>query len=81
MEKFLDNEEEHSPRIDLVSCGGTHTCFLATNGDVYTCGRGEWGRLGLGDTQPRLTPTRVDLNSAEFDGYTAQAVKKKFLFI
>lgn len=32
--------------ISQVSCGAMHTAFLSRNGTVYTCGWGEYGRLG-----------------------------------
>ena len=31
-----------------VSCGAYHTCFLSTKGEVYSCGRGDKGQLGIG---------------------------------
>lgn len=40
--------------------GGTiHTCGLRTSGRLYCWGTGTNGVLGVGDTQPRMTPTEV----------------------
>uniref|UniRef100_A0A7R9YG77 Uncharacterized protein n=1 Tax=Pinguiococcus pyrenoidosus TaxID=172671 RepID=A0A7R9YG77_9STRA len=39
------------PRVEDVSLGGTHSVFLASGGHVYTCGRGDYGRLGKGDLE------------------------------
>lgn len=49
-------------RVRRVSCGGAHTACLSEMGEVYVWGRGDGGRLGLG--QDRLGvcyhPTRVE---------------------
>lgn len=42
-----------------VSCGGWHTVVVTKNGECYTFGRGEFGRLGLGDTRSRTRPHLV----------------------
>ena len=36
--------------IKTVSCGPSHSAFLAENGELHMCGSSENGRLGLGDT-------------------------------
>lgn len=43
-------------RIKSVSCGGSHTLALDSEGRVLCCGKNEAGRLGLGDSNAnRLT--------------------------
>jgi alpha-tubulin suppressor-like RCC1 family protein len=43
-------------RIKAVSCGGSHTLALDSEGRVLCCGKNEAGRLGLGDSNAnRLT--------------------------
>uniref|UniRef100_K3W6X4 RCC1-like domain-containing protein n=1 Tax=Globisporangium ultimum (strain ATCC 200006 / CBS 805.95 / DAOM BR144) TaxID=431595 RepID=K3W6X4_GLOUD len=43
-----------------VSCGGWHTVVVTKSGDCYSFGRGEYGRLGLGDTRSRYKPQKVE---------------------
>ena len=44
-----------------ISCGGWHSALLTTEGEVYVFGRGEYGRLGIGDKtgSSKLRPTLV----------------------
>ena len=42
-----------------VSCGGWHTVVVAKSGECYAFGRGEYGRLGLGDAKSRTRPHLV----------------------
>lgn len=44
-----------------VSCGWAHTIVLTTDGRVFTCGDGENGKLGHGDTQDKSMPTQVEV--------------------
>lgn len=37
-----------------VACGGWHTAVIGENGGVWMCGRGEFGRLGLGDEKSQV---------------------------
>ncbi|DBA01283.1 TPA: hypothetical protein N0F65_001788 [Lagenidium giganteum] len=43
-----------------VSCGGWHTVVVTKAGACYSFGRGEYGRLGLGDTRSRYKPALVE---------------------
>ena len=36
--------------IKSVACGPEHSAFIAKNGEVYTCGNADNGKLGLGDS-------------------------------
>jgi alpha-tubulin suppressor-like RCC1 family protein len=40
-------------------CRGVHSLALTESGEVYAWGSNERGQLGLGDTENRLTPTKV----------------------
>lgn len=44
-----------------IAAGGWHSLALSTTGEVYVWGRGEYGRLGLGDKvgSSKLRPTKV----------------------
>lgn len=46
-----------------VNCGGWHTLFWTKDGAVYSCGKGEYGRLGQGHEQSRGEPTRIPLDN------------------
>ncbi|CAH0477391.1 unnamed protein product [Peronospora belbahrii] len=52
--EFFDNIPAHR-----VSCGGWHTVVVAKSGECYAFGRGEYGRLGLGDAKSRTRPHLV----------------------
>ena len=45
--------------IKSVSCGNSHTIFLTTDGEVLSCGVGEYGRLGTGGSSNAETPVSV----------------------
>lgn len=45
--------------ITSVSAGLIHAAFLTADGDVYTWGFGNSGRLGLGDEDARLVPEKI----------------------
>jgi RCC1 and BTB domain-containing protein len=47
-------------RVVKVSTGMHHTMALLDNGDVYSWGSGEYGRLGHDDEQMQTTPLLVD---------------------
>ena len=48
-----------------VACGLCHTAALSSNGEVFTCGWGDDGRLGLGIRQNRSVPTKVEIPGGE----------------
>ena len=35
-------------QVKAISCGAYHSCFLSANGQVFSCGRGDKGQLGIG---------------------------------
>ena len=44
-----------------IACGGWHSVAITEEGDVYVWGRGEYGRLGLGEKgASKLVPRRVE---------------------
>ncbi|KMZ61630.1 Regulator of chromosome condensation (RCC1) family protein [Zostera marina] len=46
--------------VEDVACGSYHIVVLTSRSEVFTWGKGENGRLGLGDTEDRKTPTFVE---------------------
>ena len=52
--------------VRQVAAGDYHTGIVTEAGDLLMCGKGEYGRLGLGDEDNRTTPTLVA--RAVFDG-------------
>lgn len=42
-----------------VDCGATHTLVVSSNGELWSWGNGNNGRLGHGDTLSKTTPERV----------------------
>ncbi len=46
-------------QVEQVSCGWRHTAIVSTEGNAYSCGDGEHGKLGHGDDLPRATPERI----------------------
>ncbi|GBG84816.1 hypothetical protein CBR_g39192 [Chara braunii] len=46
--------------ICQVAAGWNHTAFVAEAGDLFTCGDGSYGQLGLSDYSQRKYPARVD---------------------
>eukprot|EP00947_MAST-08B_sp_MAST-8B-sp1_P004750 g4750.t1 len=49
-----------SVRVCAVSAGEYHSLVLAEDGKVYSCGDGEFGRLGHGNTQSQLVPKIIE---------------------
>jgi alpha-tubulin suppressor-like RCC1 family protein len=47
-------------KVRVAACGYQHTLVVTEAGELWACGRGAQGRLGLNDGQDRLVPTRVD---------------------
>ncbi|XP_072748341.1 E3 ubiquitin-protein ligase HERC2 [Anoplolepis gracilipes] len=48
-----------SKRIRDIACGSGHSAAIASNGELYTWGLGEYGRLGHGDTVTQMRPKLV----------------------
>ncbi|CAM9729691.1 unnamed protein product [Ascophyllum nodosum] len=47
-------------KVAKACAGGSHTVFLTTDGEVWTCGRGEYGLCGNGGTDDQLTPSPLE---------------------
>ena len=62
--------------VRQVAAGFDHTGMVTEAGDLLMCGKGEYGRLGLGEEEERTTPTRVA--RAVFDGEAVLMVACEF---
>ncbi len=68
----LGHDNKHSvdrPRVvealrgkDIVdiSCGGAHSAAITSTGELYTWGKGRYGRLGHGDSDDHCKPKLVE---------------------
>ncbi|XP_052278368.1 E3 ubiquitin-protein ligase HERC2-like [Dreissena polymorpha] len=46
-------------RVRDIACGSSHSAAITSNGDLYTWGLGEYGRLGHGDNNSQIKPKQV----------------------
>ncbi|XP_070576685.1 serine/threonine-protein kinase Nek9-like [Ptychodera flava] len=63
-----EGDEVHTPipvnyfsetPVDQVSCGTCHVLALTRDGEVFSWGNGEYGRLGLGSEDDYMSPQKV----------------------
>ena len=55
----IQYENNKAINIIDIKCGGEHSLFLSSNNNVYTCGHGYLGQLGLGNNKNINKPTIV----------------------
>ena len=58
--KRIDSLVERGVRIVSVAAGGYHSVVFDADGRAWTWGRGEWGRLGHGDSSDLLDPEVIE---------------------
>lgn len=63
VQKFV----EHGEEIRQVACGSQHTVVLTSDGALYATGKGEYGRLGRGDTRDELEFEEIEYFSQSND--------------
>lgn len=57
---FLDSGNNNmAHKVIAVATGEAHTLALSGDGNVYSWGRGTFGRLGCGSESDQLLPTRI----------------------
>ena len=64
-----------SKRVRDIACGSSHSAAITSNGDLYTWGLGEYGRLGHGDNTTQLKPKQVRIWEYFIDGINQNKVK------
>lgn len=42
-----------------IACGGAHSAAITSSGQLFTWGKGRYGRLGHGDSEDQLKPKLV----------------------
>lgn len=42
-----------------IACGGAHSAAITITGELFTWGKGRYGRLGHGDSEDQLRPRLV----------------------
>lgn len=43
-----------------IACGSAHSACITSSGNLYTWGKGRYGRLGHGDSEDQLKPQMVE---------------------
>ncbi|KAF4655403.1 hypothetical protein FOZ61_007591 [Perkinsus olseni] len=51
---------ELGERVEEVSCGTQHAMMRTKSDHIYTCGKGEFGILGLGDSSDQAEPQMLE---------------------
>ncbi|KPV71679.1 uncharacterized protein RHOBADRAFT_56510 [Rhodotorula graminis WP1] len=70
--KGLSPADHAGARVVQIACGGFHTVFLFSNGEVWTVGRVDEGECGLPDDHPEM----VDMRKRRADAQVKQAAWK-----
>merc|ERR1712166_835793 len=50
---------ENLPKIKYIASGYAYNSVISEDGDIYSWGAGENGRLGLGDTENKSVPVKL----------------------
>lgn len=56
--KFIEIESLRDKEIIDIGAGNSYSCFVSSNGDLYSCGLSKDGRTMMGDTNDRKTPEK-----------------------
>lgn len=55
-------ESLQGKHVREIACGTGHSAAITTNGELYTWGQGDHGRLGHGDTISQPKPKQVHIH-------------------
>ena len=58
--------------IKEIYCGAHHTLILKNDGSLWSCGRNDFGNLGLKDTNYRTTFTQIATNTDDIKSFPNQ---------
>ena len=58
-------ESLQGKQVREIACGTGHSAAITTNGELYTWGQGDHGRLGHGDTTNQPKPKQVYIYTYE----------------
>ena len=58
--RLIEAFREYGAKAQSVSIGSQHTLILTVDGEVLSCGVGEYGRLGTGSTSDALVPSPLE---------------------
>lgn len=68
-----------------IACGGSHSAAITVHGELFTWGKGRYGRLGHGDTEdrhvPKLVSGNLDINIASEESYCRAVDVHNQLFV
>lgn len=62
--ELVDSLAMEHQSVVSISAGARHCLAVAERGQIFAWGWNKYGQLGLGDTEDRLTPTRVRLHES-----------------
>lgn len=71
--RFRINKRISPIEAAFVACGDSHSVFVSEMGNLWVCGRGDHGQLGLGSTRAEQTPQRVKTLSEEWAVHASAA--------
>jgi alpha-tubulin suppressor-like RCC1 family protein len=57
---LVNFDDYYKPTIRQVSAGGHHSGFVDDIGRLFTCGKGDYGQLGIGQTTNEIVPYYVN---------------------
>lgn len=58
-------ESLRGKEIVNIAAGGAHSACITSNGELYTWGKGRYGRLGHGDSEDQARPKLVSSSSTD----------------
>ena len=59
-----------------IAAGGAHSAAITTNGELYTWGKGRYGRLGHGDSEDQSKTKIGKWHTPEFQNDTSPVLSK-----